>query len=262
MTTRDTAPIGAPCWADLWTSDVEGSRSFYPALFGWEAQEPDAEHGGYFLFTREGVPVAGAMGPFGDQTPSNRWSVYLCTDDVAKVVEVAEAEGAQVISPAMSVDELGTQAIFLDPSGAHFGAWQPGTFQGFTVFDEPGAPSWFELSTRDHDRAIDFYTSVFRWDTHPMESDAEMTYTLVREQGGEEDLAGVMAAGAFLPEGVPSHWNIYWEVEDVDATIAKAIELGGSVIEEAWDTPHGRLAMVTDPTGAPIKLRSGPRSAE
>jgi predicted enzyme related to lactoylglutathione lyase len=259
MPTRDTAPIGAPCWADLWTSDVEGSRSFYPALFGWEAQEPNAEFGGYFLFTRDGIPVAGAMGPFSDQAPSNRWSVYLCTDDVAKAVEVAEAEGAQVISPAMAVADLGSQAIFVDPSGAHFGAWQPEAFQGFTVLNEHGSPSWFELHTREHDRAVDFYTSVFRWDTHPMEGVPEMTYTLVREQGGEEDLAGVMDAAGFLPEDEPSQWAIYWEVDDVDGCVAKTIELGGKVIDEPADTPYGRIAWLADPTGATFKLR-GPAS--
>ena len=43
MTTREHAPVGAPCWADLWTSDVEGSRRFYSELFGWEAAEPSEE---------------------------------------------------------------------------------------------------------------------------------------------------------------------------------------------------------------------------
>jgi hypothetical protein len=62
MTTRDRAPIGSPCWVDLWTSDVEGSRTFNTELFGWEAQEPSPEFGGYFMFIRNGVPVAGAMG--------------------------------------------------------------------------------------------------------------------------------------------------------------------------------------------------------
>ena len=36
MTTRDPKLPGSPCWADLWTSDVEGSRRFYSELFGWE----------------------------------------------------------------------------------------------------------------------------------------------------------------------------------------------------------------------------------
>ena len=56
MSTRDRAPLGAPCWADLWTSDVDGSRAFYSEVFGWEAQEADPQFGGYFMFTRDGCP--------------------------------------------------------------------------------------------------------------------------------------------------------------------------------------------------------------
>ena len=96
MPNRDTAPIGSPCWADLWTSDVDGSRRFYSELFGWEAQAPSPEFGGYFMFTREGVPVAGGMGDMGDDMPAdNTWKIYLATDDVAKTVESAESSGAR-----------------------------------------------------------------------------------------------------------------------------------------------------------------------
>jgi predicted enzyme related to lactoylglutathione lyase len=73
MTTRDHALIGAPCWADLWTSEVEGSRRFYAELFGWEALAPNADFGGYFMFTRDGAPVAGAMGDMGDMRANNTW---------------------------------------------------------------------------------------------------------------------------------------------------------------------------------------------
>src|SRR4051812_9045465 len=103
MPTRDHAPIGAPCWTDLSTSDVEGSRRFYSELFGWEALEPNEEFGGYFMFTRNGIPVAGAMGSMGPDMPADdTWQIYLCTDDIAKTLEAAEAEGAEVVSDAMA----------------------------------------------------------------------------------------------------------------------------------------------------------------
>jgi uncharacterized protein len=255
MATRDSAPVGSPCWADLWTSDVEGSRSFYSKLFGWEAQEPSPEFGGYFMFTRQGVPVAGAMGDMGEMTATDTWTIYLTTDDIAKTVAAAQAEGAEIVNPAMAVADLGIQAVLVDPTGAHLGAWEPGTFPGFTVLHDSGAPSWFELHTRDHAKAVAFYRSVFRWDTNSVGDSDEFRYTTMRDPGGGEDLAGVMDASAFLPEGVPSHWSVYWEVDDTDAAVEKVKALGGAVVMDPQDTPYGRLATVKDPAGALFKLR-------
>ncbi len=256
MPTRDRAPIGSPCWADLWTSDVDGSRRFYSELFGWEAQEPSPEFGGYFMFTRNGVPTAGAMGDMGDMPANNTWKIYLNTDDIAKTLQAAEAADAQVIAPAMPIADLGTQAVLIDPTGAHLGAWQPGTFPGFTVLGEQGAPSWFELHTRDFTTAVAFYHSVFRWDTNSVGDSDDFRYSTMRDPESEGELAGIMDASAFLPDGVPAHWSIYWEVDDAEATVAKVKALGGAVVMDVEDTPYGRLATVTDPAGAQFKLRT------
>ncbi|HEY5025963.1 MAG TPA: VOC family protein [Acidimicrobiales bacterium] len=258
MPTRDRAPLGSPCWTDLWTSDVEGSRKFYSDLFGWEAQEPSPEFGGYFMFTRDGVPVAGGMGGMGDMPAQDIWSIYLNTDDIAKTLQTAEAEGAEIVAPAMAVADLGIQALLIDPTGARHGTWQAGTFPGFTVLNEHGAPSWFELHTRDHAAAVSFYRSVYHWETTTIGDSDEFRYAVMRNPDGEDELAGIMDAASFLPEGVPSHWSVYWEVDDADAAIAKVKTLGGSVVMDAEDTPYGRLATVTDPAGAVFKLRTPP----
>jgi len=255
MPTRDSAPIGSPCWADLWTSDVDGSRKFYADLFGWEAQEPSPEFGGYFMFTRDGVPTAGGMGDMGDMPANDTWKIYLSTDDLATTLEAAESSGAQIMAPAMPVADLGTQAVLIDPTGAHLGAWQPGTFPGFTVLNEHGAPSWFELLTRDHTTAVNFYRSVFHWDTNVVGDSDEFRYTTMRDPRGDGELAGIGDATAFIPEGVPAHWSLYWEVDDTDVAVAKVKALGGSVVMDPHDTPYGRLAIVTDPAGAQFKLR-------
>jgi hypothetical protein len=259
MTTRDSAPIGSPCWADLWTSDVEGSARFYGSVFGWEALEPSPEFGGYFMFARDGVPVAGGMGDMGDMAADNAWRVYLATDDIAKAVDAAEAEGAQIVVPAMPVADLGQQSVLVDPTGARLGMWQAGTFPGFTVLGEPGAPSWFELHTRDHARAVAFYRSVFHWDVDVVSDTDEFRYCTMRDPAGDGELAGIMDASGFLANGTPSTWSIYWEVDDVHGTLAKVEELGGSVVLQAEDTPYGRLAVAADPSGAQFKLRTSPR---
>ena len=255
MTGRESA-VGSPCWADLWTSDVEGSRDFYAALFGWEAEEPDPAFGGYFNFTRNGAPTAGCMGDMGDAKATDSWKVYLATDDMAKTLEQAEARGAEVVVPAMAVADLGVQAVIVDPTGATVGVWQPGTFPGFTVLNEHGAPSWFELHTRAHSRAVEFYRSVFGWETDVVGDSDEFRYTTVRNPTGDGEVAGVMDASGFLPEGVAAHWSVYWEVEDADTTAARVKDLGGSVVTAPRSSPYGRLALVTDPAGAQFKLRT------
>jgi uncharacterized protein len=255
---RESAPVGSPCWTDLWTSDVEGSRAFYSGLFGWEAQEPSPEFGGYFMFTRDGVPVAGGMGGMDDMPADNRWKIFLDTDDIAKTLESAEAKGAQLLAPAMPVADLGSQAVLIDPTGAPLGAWQPGTFPGFTVLGEHGAPSWFELHTRDHATAVDFYRSVFHWDTKVEGDTDEFRYTTLRDPSGEGELAGIMDARSFLPDGAGSYWTVYWQVDDADDAVAKVTALGGSVVAAAEDTPYGRIATVADPAGASFRLRTPP----
>ncbi len=252
-------PVGAPCWADLWTSDVAGSRAFYSALFGWEAQEPSPEFGGYFMFTRGGAPIAGCMGDMGDLKADDTWKVYLCTADIAGAASAAAALGAEIGSGPDPVADLGQNMVLTDTAGARLGAWQPDTFPGFSAVDESGAPSWFELFTRDYAGALDFYRTVFDWRTAVEGDSDEFRYSTLRDPDDPDvPLAGVMDASAFLPEGVPAHWSIYWDVDDVDASVGKVRDLGGALVDGPADTPYGRMATLTDPTGAQFKLRAPP----
>jgi uncharacterized protein len=252
MPTRHTAPLGAPCWVDLMTSDKARSITFYCDLLGWVAEDPAEEFGGYVNFTKDGVRVAGCMDSQPGSGMPDAWSVYLATDDAAKTVETAAAHGGQVHVDAMPVGDLGTMAFLGDSGGAGIGVWQPGRHQGFGVLTEPGAPSWFELLTRDYEKALEFYRTVFRWETHVVSDTPEFRYTTLAH--GEDWLAGIMDASAVLPEGTPAHWSVYFGVEDADAATARVVELGGSVLRPAEDTPYGRIAAVADPTGAQFQL--------
>lgn len=258
MPTRDTAPVGAPCWVDLMTSDTDRSRTFYCELFGWEAQAPAAEFGGYLNFTKDGIQVAGCMASQPGADPSDVWSVYLASQDATKTVEIAVTSGGQVHVQPMAVGDLGTMAFLADSTGAGVGVWQPGEHSGFGVLGEPGTPGWFELHTRDYEAAVEFYRSVFGWQTHVVSDTPEFRYTtLVDPDGGagsDSWLAGIMDSAGHLAEGAPACWSVYWGVEDTDATLAKVLQLGGSIVMPAEDTPYGRLAVAVDSTGAQFSL--------
>lgn len=258
MPQREEAPVGAPCWIDLFTSDPDKSRSFYEQLFGWTSEDAGEQYGGYVNFQKDGIPVAGGMRNDGHSGMPDVWSVYLATDDAKATVDAAASNGGQVLVPAMDVGELGTMALVTDAGGAAIGIWQPGLHRGFGILGEPGTPAWFELFTRDYDATVEFYRQVFHWHTHVAGDTPGFRYTTLGE--GESQLAGVMDASAFLPEGVPAHWSVYFAVEETDAALAKVVELGGSIVRPAEDTPYGRLAQAGDPTGALFKLIQPPTS--
>jgi hypothetical protein len=234
------------------TTDTKGARAFYGELFGWVAEEPNEQFGGYANFTKDGVLVAGLMPSMPDAPMPNVWSVYLATPDAEKTAAAAAEHGGQAIVPPMAVADLGTMAIVSDAGGAVIGMWQPGLHRGFGVFGEPGTPSWFELLTQDYAAAVAFYRDVFGWDTRVASDTPEFRYTTLVE--GEEMLAGIMDAAGMLPDGIPAHWSVYFGVEDTDASLATIVKLGGSVVMDAEDTPYGRLATAADPAGALFKL--------
>jgi predicted enzyme related to lactoylglutathione lyase len=255
---RGDSPLGTPCWVELQTSDPERSQDFYGRLFGWTVEEAGAEYGGYKNFLLRGVRVAGCMKNDGNAGVPDLWSVYLATDDAEKTVaRAAEAKG-QVVVPGMDVMALGRMAVVVDVGGAVIGAWQPGEHRGFGYVAEPGAPAWFELHTRDYEHTLDFYRTVFGWDTRTEGDTPEFRYSTVVVD--DESYAGVMDASSFLPEGVPAGWTVYFGVADCDHGVSEVVSLGGEVVMAPEDTPYGRLAVVADPTGAVFRLHQPPAS--
>ena len=252
MPKRDIAPAGAPCWIDLMTSDPDRSRAFYGELFGWTSEEAGAEYGSYFNFSRSGVLVAGGMSSAEDPGMPDVWSVYLAGEDAKATVDAAVALGGQVVVAPMPVSELGTMAFLTDVGHAGIGVWQPGTHKGFGVLGEPGAPAWFELHTRDYDASVGFYREVFGLEPKVEGDTPDFRYTTLNRDG--EQQAGIMDASGFVPDGVPASWSIYFNVADTDASLAKVVDLGGSVVQPPDDTPYGRLAEAADPLGARFRL--------
>lgn len=250
MTTRTAPPNGAPCWLDLSTTDEAASRRFYTGLFGWHANEPAAEFGGYSTFERNGAPVAGMMPAQGDNAGNDSWGVYLASADAAGTLDAAAGNGGTVASPAMQVADLGTMGLVTDPDGALIGVWQPEQHQGFLEYAVDGAPGWFELHTDRYEDVLGFYRTVFGWSTATEADTPQFRYTTMRN--GEEQLAGVMD-GSGMPDA-DKGWSIYFAADDVDATAARAVELGATIVRAAEDTPYGRLAVLDDPNGARFKL--------
>jgi predicted enzyme related to lactoylglutathione lyase len=245
-------PVGAPCWMDLVSSDVDASATFYAELFGWTVRDAPPDFGGYRYFELDGRGVGGLMANQTEWCMPDGWSIYLRTDDVAATAAAAREHGGTVLMEPMDVVPNGSFAILRDAGGAIVSGWQPGTESGFGVLGEVGSPRHFELHTRSFDAAVAFYRSVFGWGDHLVEAPG-FRYATYADMS--QPRAGIMDDAAHdMPEEEP-HWAVYLGTENADGTVERAVSLGATVLMAAEDTPYGRLAVLRDPTGAEFRLQ-------
>jgi len=256
MTRVDHYAQGTPSYVELTSPDQQAAKTFYGPLLGWEFEDVDmGEAGVYVAVSVSGDSVAGISGqmPHLAGHPAF-WGVYLTVDDVDATAATVEPAGGKVEAGPFDVMELGRMASIQDPSGARVNLWQAGQSIGSVRVNEPGCPIWHELTTPDLPTATQFYADVLgvEWEAMPMETGDDYTCLMVE---------GRPVGGAFPPpmEGIPPHWEVYFNAEDADATAARVRELGGQVLQEPWDVAGvGRLAILRDPQGAVFGLLQNP----
>jgi predicted enzyme related to lactoylglutathione lyase len=252
VTDVQSPPTGIFTWIDLASTDLDRSKEFYTSLFGWDAfTVPDPAAGGYGFFLKDGKQAAGFGPAMGE--PISAWNAYVSVDDSQATAQRVQSAGGQVIAGPMEVFDQGVLTVFTDPSGAFFSTWQSKEMQGLQVRNEPNTFCWAELNTRDASGAEQFYNSVFGWGAKT-ETTPDGSYTEWTVDG--DSIAGMFPMTEQIPAEVPPHWRVYFTVENVDAAVARAEELGGSVAVPAMDIDMGRFAVLSDPTGAVFAVMS------
>lgn len=118
-----------------------------------------------------------------------------------------------------------------------------------------GAVTWVDLSTPDVMSAVTFYRELLGW-SEVEESETPMgTYFIGKVDG--QQVGGMMAQGPELA-GTPPMWTMFVYCDDVDATAARVMDAGGTVLMAPSDIPSARIAVIADPAGAVFGLFGGP----
>jgi predicted enzyme related to lactoylglutathione lyase len=270
MPERDGYIPGVPCWVDTSQPDPEAALSFYGGLFGWEFENaiPDASEGSYFFGRIRGGDVA-AVGSIPEGAPPMAmWNTYVWVDSADDAATRARAAGATVVTEPFDVMDAGRMAVLTDPEGAAFCVWQPKNHKGANVVNEHGSVNFNGLATRDPDRAKQFYGAVFGWETLALPAGVMWTlpgygdHLEESSPGLREQMAQMGAPDGFIDvvaalnpiagddAETPAHWSVTFASDDIDATAAKARELGGVVVAGPVDAPWTRTALLRDPQGA------------
>jgi predicted enzyme related to lactoylglutathione lyase len=234
------ATLGKFVWHEQVSSDAKEAQKFYTRLFGWSTEIFKPGETDYTMISAGGQSHGGFATAM-EGAPPPHWLSHVCVEKLEDTIEKAKSAGGGLAAGPFEMGEVGRIAIIADPQGAYLSAYEPA--------GEGPAPEgvfvWDELGTTDVDGAQRFYETVFGWTTADMGPDYGGYRVFNR---GETGIAGVMA----LPDGSATPgWQPYVAVDDPDATTAKAVELGGSVLAEPMDVPNvGRVAVLRDPQGA------------
>ncbi|MEP6781301.1 MAG: VOC family protein [Gemmatimonadaceae bacterium] len=244
--TTGTRKNGDFCWINILTAAPVQARDFYSGVLRWTYTEmPGMGHG----IQVAGKSIGALFDLNGQNTPPGARptiGVMVKTESADAMAANFNANGGKALTP-FDLGKRGRMAVAYDPVGANIDLLQAGSSAGTDVDSMVhGAPSWYETITSDVPNATKFYTTVFGWtaETTPMDGFDYTTFSL----------DGVPVAGmlpvAHVMDDVKPFWVVYFTVDDVDASVEKATQLGGSICIPATDIPGiGRFAGITSPQG-------------
>jgi predicted enzyme related to lactoylglutathione lyase len=115
-----------------------------------------------------------------------------------------------------------------------------------------GTPCWVDLGVDDFDRAKEFYSRLFGWQVE--QGPAEFGgYTSATRDG-----RAVAGLAPKMDPGQPTAWTTYLASGDVEATLRRVTEAGGTVVMDAMPVADfGTMALVSDPGGAVVGFWQG-----
>ncbi|MBB1268511.1 VOC family protein [Shewanella sp. SR44-3] len=239
---------GEPCWAELASHDWQGAKAFYQKLFGWNGFDMPMPEGNYTMLQIDNDDVAALYQMPVDMVENSptHWTVYFAVDDLPATVAKVQQAGGQLLIGPHAVGEAGKMAVFADPEGSRFAVWEAINHIGIKRSQENNALCWVELACRDTAKAKDFYSQAFGWQCKL----ANMPAFEYNEWYVDERAIGGMMAMTEEWGDMPTHWMLYFAVEDCDAIAAKAAANGGKICVPPTDIDNvGRFSVLADPQG-------------
>jgi uncharacterized protein len=256
MAQRTQYTPGTFCWTDLTTTDQDAAKAFYGELFGWELTDIPVGDGVHYTMAAIDGRQVGAISPQPEQQRDAgvppAWNSYISVKSADETLARAEELGATVHAPAFDVMDAGRMGVVQDPQGAYFLVWEPKAHTGAGLCNAPGALTWNELASGDLDGSAAFYGELFGWQLEAV-PDLDPPYRMIKNAEGRYN----GGARPLMPPGIPPHWLVYFGTDDIEASVAKASELGATTHLAPMAIDMGTIAVMADPQGAVFALFAG-----
>ena len=246
--------VGKMTLVELVTPDLGAAKAFYGGLFGWTFHDAFVGGTDYAQASLGDHQVAGIVRRISPSAARQQpaWISFFAVTDVDSASKTAIQAGAKLLSAPHVVPGRGREAILADPQGAVFAMLASSSGDRADELAGPGEWIWSSLATSDPETGAAFYQAVFDYEIFDMPAEGDAQHLMFASDGFAR------ASANTLPDRrshARPHWLNYLRVEDMDASIAKLLVLGGRVlVEPRVDRHEGRVAIVADPLGAAFGL--------
>jgi len=244
---------GKVIFTELVTPNLTGAEKFYGRLFGWKFQSIQSDSLEYAEATLNGRPVAGLIHKdiASGEHKQPAWLTFISARNIGNETDLAERQGAKLLFGPVNIPDRGREAVLADPQGAVFALLDSSSGDPVDDLSEPGEWIWSSLMTSDPDAAADFYQGLFNYDIYDLPSDQYAQHFLMASDGYSRASVNTLASNPHSH----SHWLNYVRVNDTAKMTKKVVALGGNiVVAPHLDRHGGKVAVVTDPQGAPFGL--------
>jgi hypothetical protein len=243
-------------WYELMTTDTKAAIAFYTEVVGWRTQAFDPSHpDAYTMWVTSQGPMGGVV-TLPEQVKQMgappHWMAHVEVANVDESVKLVTSLGGKVYVPPQDVPKVGRFSVIADPQGGSISLYTPSDSMGGMDSSKEGQISWNELMTTDHNAAFKFYSQVFGWEKTGEHDMGPMGVYLLFGQGGKA-YGGMMTIPPNMQ--MPTAWNYYIHLDDLDSAITRAKSKGAKLINGPMDVPTGeRIAQFFDPQGAAFSL--------
>jgi hypothetical protein len=242
-------------WYDVMTPDTKAAEAFYKRVLGWSTKTFEGA-GPYTIFSMGSVDVGGLMAITKEMQANGVppcWTGYVGVDDVDDYAARVKKAGGAVRRGPEDIPGVGRFAVVADPHGAVFIIMKGNSAEGppTAAPGTPGHVGWRELSAGDGKADFAFYSGLFGW-TKAEAFDMGKMGVYQTFATGDDPVGGVMTK---MPEAPAPFWLYYFNVDAIDAALARVKGAGGRVCMDARQVPTGQwIAQGTDPQGAMFGL--------
>jgi predicted enzyme related to lactoylglutathione lyase len=253
-------------WYELVTNDMDKAVNFYKKVVGWEVKDSGMPGFTYMLFGKDGKDVGGMMTWAGAGAPelAPEWMGHIHTASLDEELKAVTADGGTIIKPAQDIPGVGRFAVVMDPQKVKYLLFEPGKREAPARLDQRAAGNvgWHELLTDDAAKAFDYYSKHYGWQKdYAHDMGAMGIYQTFRTDKPLFSGGMMNRKGPGMPEGIPPHWQFYFNVDDIEAAQKRVIDAGGKIVMPPMDVPGGsRILQAIDDQGGHFALTQGPKS--